>query len=192
MALTNNWVVSYRPRWPRIIQKSFPFAYEQYEIPNDAYLYEFCRTAEPSTDASFYHTAQSDLFTVTAENNTSLIKGKLTIINAYIFIKQIKLHELRILRSRICVKFIATYEASSRLQFSVANSEINTHVLFGIGSPDTNIASAMFRVPTYIYENTRRHIPQQSSSTPDSYGCKNLKPHTITRCLLPTGDRAQL
>ena len=59
------------PGWMRIIQKDFPVTYEQlYETPNDARLYELCRTAEPSGDASFYHMAQSDLFTVTAENNT--------------------------------------------------------------------------------------------------------------------------
>jgi hypothetical protein len=59
------------PRWLRIIQKGFPVTYEQlYEIPDDARLYEFCRIAEPSTDASFCHTAQSHLFTVAVENNT--------------------------------------------------------------------------------------------------------------------------
>jgi len=74
------------------------------------------------------------------------------------------------------------------LKFSVATSEINTDVLFGIASPDTNTVSAMLGVPFRIYENTWRHTPQQSSTTPDSYGCKNLKPHTITtRRLLPPG-----
>jgi hypothetical protein len=59
------------PTWLQIIQKDFPVTYEQlYGITKDARLYEFCRTAEPSTDASFYHTGQSDLFTVNAENNT--------------------------------------------------------------------------------------------------------------------------
>jgi len=59
------------PRWLQIIRKDFPVAYEQlYKISNDARLYEFCKTAELSADASFYHIAQSDLFTVTAVNNT--------------------------------------------------------------------------------------------------------------------------
>jgi len=53
------------PRWLRTIQKDFPVAYEQlYTIPNDARLCEFCNTAEPSDDASLYHIAQSDPFTV--------------------------------------------------------------------------------------------------------------------------------
>jgi len=65
-------VVSYMPRWLQIIQEDLPVTYEQlYEIPNDVRLYEFCGTAEPSTDVSCYHTAQTDLFTVTVENNTA-------------------------------------------------------------------------------------------------------------------------
>jgi len=63
-------------------------------------------------------------------------------------------------------------------------------VLFGIGRPDTNIVSAMLKVLSCIYEDAWCHIPQKSSTTPDSYGCKNFKPHTIiTRRLLPPGDR---
>jgi hypothetical protein len=61
---------------------------------------------------------------------------------------KIKRNELQILISRNCVQFRAKYEASSHLKFSVANSEINTDVLFGIGIPDTITASAMFRVHT--------------------------------------------
>jgi hypothetical protein len=108
----------------------------------------------------------------------------------FVFIKQIKRNELQILGSGNCVQFMAKHEASSHLKFSVADSEINTDVLFGIGSPDTITASATFRVYTCVYENTSRHIQPQSNLTSDIYGCKNLEPHTIiTRSLLPPRDR---
>jgi hypothetical protein len=129
------------------------------------------------------------LFRTTREAYTSLIKSKRT-WNADAFIKWIKRHQLQIVRSTNCVQFIAKYVWSSHLKLSVATSEINMDVEFGIGSPDTNTASAMLRVPSCIYENTRRHIPQQSSATPDIYGCKKLKPHTIiTTWILPPGYR---
>lgn len=60
------------PRWLPVIQEAFPVTYEQLHIKyrTTPCLYQFCKTAEPSADASFYHIAQSDLFTVTAANNT--------------------------------------------------------------------------------------------------------------------------